>query len=475
MKAGECTSVRKTTRLFDYSNERYNDNFVWTHKDCICNEAVALCQRHQVDDGSRYSSRTNLWKHLRRHVKTLSPSSEEYIIGRYSGPKKKLLEQARESLAIDPVTRDDAKVNMFLKADKYHQADYGAPRCIQYRNKRYCLRLATYLHPIEAMVYKITDHTGTPAIAKSRNMMQRGEDLRAKWEAYTDPIAILLDHSKFDAHCSAELLSLEHRFYTHCYSVGDGQAELKKLLNWQMFNRGVTKNGTRYETVATRMSGDQNTGLGNSLINYALLQEFNKFYKLNAAIYVDGDDSVLICERSKCKNLQMDFFKQFGMVTKVDYATMFEKVEFCQSRPVYDGVKWRMVRNPERFISRLPWLVYNLPQSCWPRYLKSVGMCEVALGVGVPVGQYLGRTLTQSGKGRYMITDLHYQAMKEFVTPLHSKVVPPTMEARLSYERAWGIDVCTQLELESMTLRLNPKLREYDDYDEEPYCSSSNL
>lgn len=470
MKTCECESTRRTTKLFNYSVPELNDSFVWTHKDCVCNEAVALSQRHQVNDGSAYTSKQDLWKYLRPLTRLLTPSSEEYIINRYSGAKKTLMLQAQEDLLYNPICPEDGKVKMFLKADKSHELKYPAPRCIQYRDKRYCLRLATYLHPIEEMLYTRNDCTHTPIFAKSRNLTQRGQDLRAKWEHFDDPVALLLDHSKFDAHCNEHLLALEHKFYAKCITNANGKRELKKLLKWQMLNKGTTKNGTKYITKATRMSGDQNTGCGNSIINYAMLKAFSDKYQLKAAFYVDGDDSVLVCDRRMTGRVSMEYFKQYGMVTVMDQASEFSKVEFCQTRPVFDGASWRMVRNPVRLLARLPWIVYNLPENCWERYLKSVGMCEMALGVGLPIGQYIGETLSKLSKKKYMITDLHYVAKREYSRPGSAKVVTPTAEARASYEEAWGLDLTTQLQYEQATLQ-PPELGMdcLADYDEEPF------
>lgn len=452
VKTSDCDDNRKTTRLFNYSAQELNESIVWTHKGCACNEAVALSCRHQVDDGKRYNSKLDLWKYLRPMSTKLSPCSEEYIVQRYSGPKRKLLQQAQDSLAYEPVCAEDAKVKMFLKADKYHINKMTAPRCIQYRNKRYCLRLATYLHPIEKRLYSRTDKSDTPVFAKSRNLTQRGADLRTKWESFENPVAILMDHSKFDAHCNEQLLSLEHKFYSSCIRVSDGKKELQKLLNWQLLNKGATKNGTLYSTKATRMSGDQNTGCGNSIINYAMLKAFDEHFELDSCMYIDGDDSVLICEANRVGLVNVDFFSQFGMTTKMELASEFSKVDFCQTRPVFDGVAWRCVRDPNRLLARLPWLVYNLPENCHARYLKSVGMCEMALGVGLPVAQYVGDKLSKLSDKKYMITDLHYVAMKEYQRPCAVKLVQPTRAARESYEEAWGIDIPTQLRWENATI-----------------------
>jgi hypothetical protein len=437
----------------------------------VCNELVALKQRHQLDTGVRYKSKIDLAKYLRPLVKLLDPVSEDTIIHHSDGTKKKLLLSAKESLEGYPIQPEDGEVKMFLKADKGHIFDddespeFGAPRCIQYRNKRYCLRLATYLHPVENHVYRCTDNSNSPCFAKSRNLTQRGGDLWKKFNNFQNPTIICIDHSKFDAHCNKQLLKVEHNFYKRCFRNRE-KPELSALLAMQMVNKGVTKHGTRYVTAATRMSGDQNTGLGNSIINYAMLKAYADYNGWDACFYVDGDDSVMIVEGDV--NPTPDFFTQFGMKTKIECVTKeFRKLEFCQTRPVFDGIAWRLVRNPFRMLARIPWAVRDIVPTIKNKYLRSVGLCEMALGVGLPIGQYIGNTLSKLGKG-YMITGNHHRAQKEYIRPSKVTLIPPSYEARIEYELTWDVSIADQLRIEASGVQL-PELGDCLSFDEDPF------
>lgn len=431
---------------------------------------MALKQRHQIDTGVKYKSTIDLAKYLKPLVRPLGPCSEDTIIKHSAGTKRKLLLSAQDSLRSAPVEQRDGHVKMFLKADKAHTFDmempkWSAPRCIQYRNKRYCLRIATYLHPIEQCVYKSKDISGTPCFAKSRNLTQRGCDLRAKFEHFNDPTIICIDHSTFDAHCGVELLKLEHNFYKKFYTR-EHRRELAYLLSLQMTNVGSTKHNTKYKTRGTRMSGDQNTGLGNSVINYAMLSALAEYHGWEACFYVDGDDSVIVVNGKV--EFDPKFFAQFGMETKVERITKeFRETEFCQTRPVFDGVSWRMVRNPFRLIARLPWAVRTIEPSFKNKYLRSVGLCEMSLGMGLPIGQYLGNTLSKLSKG-YMITGNHHRAQQEFIRPGSATLLPPSYEARLEYELTWGIPIAEQLRIESCAIDL-PEIGDALTFAEEPF------
>jgi hypothetical protein len=460
----DCLCNRKTTRLFDYK-PALDLGFVWTHKSCVCNERVALNQRHQVDDGARYDSKVQLKRAFRGRIKLLQPVDQQVVIDHASGTKKKLLERARESLETNPIDENDAAVKMFLKDDKYHTPDVKTPRCIQYRNKRYCLLLAQYLIPIESMVYTWLDNSGSPIFAKSRNLVQRGRDIQTKMDYFRDPVAISLDHSKFDAHCNKDLLKMEHWFYNQCF---DNDPLLRQLLNWQLVNNGATKNGTTFSTRYTRMSGDQNTGLGNSVINYAMTFALIQSKGIEACYYIDGDDFVIFVERSKVTDVDPKWYEQFGMITKLDCSTScIEHIEFCQTRPVFDGIGYTMVRNPTRMLSRTPWVVGDKHPKYVNNFLTSLGMCMLSLGMGLPVEQFIGDKLARLG-GKYIDTPLHYSANKMFMRPKHARVIIPTTLTRLSYERAWGIPVGEQLKLEASEIVLDKALEPYLDYDEHP-------
>jgi len=458
----DCRCNRQTTKLFSYTNDQLNQGAIYTHKGCVCNEEIALAQRHQVDDGSRFHTKRNLKQHLRPLITATVPCSEDFIISRAKSSKKQLLIGAKESLAQESLKPSDGHVKMFLKDDKYHDgqdlAGYlgmednkkiSAPRCIQYRNKRYCLRLATHLHPIEEATYGFKDWTGTPVFAKGLNLRQRGEALRNKWESFAFPKALLLDHSKFDAHVSDKLQDLENWYYLKC----NNDHELRQLLGMQRINKGRTKNGTRYTTYATRMSGDQNTGLGNSVINYAMLADFLQFYGLKGSILVDGDDSVLIIE-DEGKHYDLSFFKQFGMKTEGSETTDFSQVDFCQTKPVELEHGWTMVRNPYRLLLRMGWTTKVVAARKIKPYLASIGRCELALGMGAPIGQYIGHKLSLLSD-KHIDTDLEWVAKQQQYRPRRAKLVEPTLRARSSYAEAWGISIEQQLEIEATGISLD--------------------
>lgn len=436
-----CATGRCTTALVEPIVD------VVTHADCTCNEERALRGRHLVDTGARVGSLCSVKDVLRSLASDLRLSnngreSAQHYIENYSGDKRKLLQEARISLEGKAICPADAAVRMFLKDDKYGATDYKEPRCIQYRSKRFHLYVGRFLHPIEKQVMEATEG-GVRFCAKSRNSLERASDLLEMWESYADPVAVLLDHSKFDAHITTEHLKVEHEFYHQV----NPDPRLKKVLKWQIRNKGYTKNGTSYTVEGTRMSGDVNTGLGNSVLNYGMLRAWLMVCGVRGHIYVDGDDSVVVMSASDEHKLKYEFWVQMGMETKHDMAYEFEHVEFCQCRPVYIAEQrcWRMVRNPVRLVTRAPWTTKKYNDKGYDRLTRTIGWCELAANGGVPVLQAYASWLMGQGSGRIMKHEVRAH-LRDRVE--HVSLSKPGTATRLSFFNAWGISPQQQIRIE---------------------------
>jgi len=418
---------------------------VVTHADCVCNERRALTLRHLVDTGARFTAPISELEAALGPVELhgLVPWSTLQVVDHYTGGKRRALQEAASTLVELPVQSKDGQVRMFLKDDKYTLDDIKEPRCIQYRNYRYGLRLGRYLKPFEREFYSI-EVDGHRFSAKGMNSYGRASALREMWDDFQNPVACLFDHSKFDAHVSTELLSLEHAHYCKAFS-GD---ELRWLLSMQLVNRGRTKNGTTYTVRGTRMSGDQNTGLGNTLLNYAILRAYLSRAQVRGHILVDGDDSVIVFERAGFAALEAAYpwFGLCGMETnRPVLVDEFQLLEFCQCRPVLVAGTWRMVRNPARVITRMPWTTRNYNAKALARLTRTIGWCELVCNTGVPVLQAYSTWFMQQGRGRMMRAHMEARALLEDTQCLH---MPVLMSTRLSFEEAWGIPVQRQFTME---------------------------
>lgn len=475
-----CDSKRQVHRMVNLPDGM--EDHYWpstTHKDCACNEYAALRNRHLCRDDEVSVTQEGLSamrmarNRILRDFPGLKPWSYAKVVARAPPHKKKSYQAAVDSLLLDPLERQDGRVRMFIKADKITAEEEKMPRAIQFRNTRFVVDAMRYLKPFEERLYKTNGlgPTETLCVAKGLNQTQRGNTLRTKWDAFADPVALLLDASKWDAHVTIELLDEEHLAYLSKLP----SVEFKRILAMQRTNRGYTTNGgIKYRVRGTRMSGDPNTALGNCMINLMILQAWVDRAGVCAELFVDGDDSVIIIERDNLHKLDVSWIQaNCGMNMKLELAREFEQIEFCQSRPIklFDG--WRMVRLPNRVLSKSV-IAVRSHDGAWGRLAYAVGKCELAMNAGVPVLQEYALALIRAGERtrerglrnetkaemrREGLEDLYYRASWQRRST-RAEAVPITVDARLAFEEAFGIDSDQQMLLErqfaSWTAEVHP-------------------
>lgn len=107
----------------------------------------------------------------------------------------------------------------------------------------------------------------------------------------------------------------------------------------------------RYTTEGTRCSGDVNTGMGNCILMVSIVTAYmweNKAPVSDFSILNNGDDCLLFVKPHLAHLLPgiVPWFSALGFVMKLEKpVTVLEDIEFCQTKPVFDGEKWRMVRS----------------------------------------------------------------------------------------------------------------------------------
>lgn len=443
------------------------------HSSCICNERLALYNRHCIDRSYLRFDKL-YWKRATKidlPFKLLEPMHPGKIANCYTGPKRVMYRNAWQSFQHSGLLRKHYYVSMFIKPDKYSAGDIHnkSPRAIQYRAKEYNLLLASYLKPVEEFVYEHIEVNGTRCIAKGLSPVARGLLFTSKVSLFDDPVFFEIDHSKFDSTVRVEHLKSLHKYYKKFYPK---DARLNRLLQAQIHNKGMTKNFIKYRVSGTRMSGDFDTGLGNSLINFYVLTGWLKlcnFTKFD--ILLDGDDSIIIVERDQAYKARPELFERFGFETKFRETDDIHDVEFCQSKLMTTPLP-NFVRNPLRAMSHT-----NISLKCYDpvmyrRWIAGVGMCELSLNPGVPILQRLGQLLAMTHPQYYIEAELRVRMAA--IKPKF-KFYPVTDLARYQFFRCFGIEPAMQEVIEqNLTGPTYPK-REVQDsvgYTNEPTTGS---
>jgi hypothetical protein len=398
-----------------------------------------------------------LLKFRRKVCARVGPTSRiEYgeFLQYYSGRKLARYSQAVESLKVREVTRSDAFIDLFVKAEKinFSTKKDPAPRAIQPRNPRYNVEIGRFIKPVEHRTYNAIDSVfGAPVVAKGKNAIERAQMLRAAWEAVNDPVAVFLDVSRFDQCVSASALEYEHGFYLKLFH---SERELQRLLSWQIENVGYCRchdGSIKYKVRGCRMSGDMNTALGNVLLMCALMYAYLQDHVSKFGFVDDGDDCVVVVERAEYHKLISTcgpWFNSRGFVMKYEGCTSeFEKIEFCQAQPVFDGERWIMCRDPricieKDLISVVPWST----EKSWKAHCSAVGQCGLALAGNLPV---LGAFYDMLDQGVDGVQELE-TGMAYLARGMTGRRSQPTWQARLSFWKAFDITPDRQVALEEL-------------------------
>jgi hypothetical protein len=320
---------------------------------------------------------------LRRYIMPgLKPWSNEEFLHHVDPTKRKLYEQAVEELKL--LKQPKSRITSFVKMEQMackpknlrnYKIKYKAPRMIQGRDPTFNVAFGRYIKRYEHAVCAADRKHGLPTIAKGFNDLELGEAIKRISSKFQRPMYLELDHTEFDAHVTIQQLEAEHEVYNKSF----GTAELRRLCRRTINNKCGTRQGLRYRVKGTRMSGDMNTSIGNTLINIAVLKRVcGKMIRGKFRVFCNGDDSIVVCEEQQIDEeaLLREFLKH-NMVTKLDNITTnpFE-VTFCQRKLVQlDDGKWFFCPDLRRILERFGTTHKYRQIPHYPTYLKEVAHC----------------------------------------------------------------------------------------------------
>lgn len=329
---------------------------------------------------------------VRRSIKALPTvwTNEEFVLS-YTGSKRRRYEKANENLRLRGIRRSDGYWKTFIKAEFYNGTNKNnpCPRLIQPRSPEYNICIGRYLRPAEKLIYKSIDSVyGHHVVLKCDNPWQRAQTIKEYWDAFTDPVFVGLDASRFDQHVSEQALRFEHSLYNALFKSED----LATLLSWQIDNIGyanVPDGSVKYTSKGVRGSGDMNTALGNVFLMCAITHHYLQALPCKWRFINDGDDCGIFLERENLhllNELPLHHL-EYGFEMEVEApAYEIEQVEFCQSRPIHLGNEnWMMVRNIHKAVQQ-DWInIQSINYASLHEILVATGRCGLALYADLPV------------------------------------------------------------------------------------------
>jgi hypothetical protein len=381
----------------------------------------------------------------------LEPLTLEGVVKMKDPSLRKRYRRAVLKLRAQGLDERDAKVSMFVKHERmsYPNGDVTSdvlkpPRAIQARSAKFNLAAQKYIVPyMKHWFARRRTHHRTP-FAVGLDPKQIAAQLLRDWRQFQDPVALLVDHERWDSCLNTKWLKSEHRYYNDHFKC----RQLRRLLKQQLNNKCRTRTGLRYRIKATRCSGDCNTSSGNCTCNLALLTDL--FRRVKHASTVMGDDGVVIFDRKDLPTIQKRLDRsreRYPWKTAKSFAFVFEQIEFCQCRPVYTVNGYLMVRHPNRVITRgltcISQTVVQQPRLFYD-WLRAVGDCEYSVNPGVPILQSVA-SYFRSFSNR-AIHEPHDRSRFKTLRGHYDRTI--VREARLSFHKAYGVSPALQLAIE---------------------------
>ena len=414
---------------------------------------------------------------LLEESKAVTKLTLDQVVETYAGRRRTIYENALKKLTQIGLSRNDARSIAFVKMELVNPQK--APRCIQPRDPAYNLALGQYIKAVEHEIYAAIRRVygDGPTVMKGYNVSEIGAIIRGKWRSFSKPVAIGLDATKFDMHVSPAALAWEHGVYCGFFP---GDRRLKRLLRWQMNNKGAGYCGDgslKYTVTGKRFSGDMNTGLGNCLLMCSMLYAYARERGVHIKLVNNGDDCVVIMEeddREKFLAGLEQWFIQMGfrMVAEKPVYELHQ-IEFCQMHPIEIGDECRMVRNLPSALRKDTMTVHPLTNELHRRkWCTAVGTGGLNLTGGVPVMQDFYQAFQRIG----CYTDSKISDDPTFATGMRlmSKGMrehyrEPSAWTRVQVFEAWGISPDEQVAIEQ-------HMREFelDDHEVKDYISSED-
>lgn len=355
------------------------------------------------------------------------------------------LEKSQENLSIMEVCEsfnDANKVKCFVKYE--HYPEYKYPRGIYSRGDRLKCKFGPVFKTIEKEMFKLKYFIKkVPVHDRPRYL----NDLFVGWEGF----AVASDYSSFEGSFGPEnMLKIEYLVYKY---IAPFCSEIDTIMELLTGNNKLRFKHFSAKITATRMSGEMNTSLGNSVTNLIVLAFLCHKNGTDFTGVVEGDDGLFKFTHWN-RRPTSEQFAQLGFKIKLVECEKHNEASFCGL--VYDDKNFVNVTDPFYLLAKFGFAD--------KKYLKSkdnikkqllrckafslayqYGQCPV-LGRFAERVLYLTRNETISKK----IVDAMSVYDKEEFESIDETAIKFGVhdETRFMFEKLYGIDFNTQLLLE---------------------------
>lgn len=399
---------------------------------------------------------------LRHPPGYLTRLTQQQVIDHQSNAKKRrTCVMACEDINSGKVDKLPLRVKAFIKVERTElKLDDGKitaqPRVISPMPRMHRVRMAQFFGcSNEKIILRYIDNMfALPTIMKGHSLDEVGELIAKKWRKFTTPVFIALDCSRFDAHCNVQAFKYVEQVLSRFVDPAErkeacGLVKALRKLKYMLF----TEEG-HYTEVAPHTvlpSGCTITSLFAITLVCSILYHFHIKYGWE---FIDnGDDFGIIMELAdidKLGEIEQHFSDVGQEVVAEEPVYVLEHIDFCQTRPVFNGSIYTMVRDPKvACVKDCIKINRNITDDDW-RYSVSTGGMILNNGIPVMYAFYkmLGRGVSNKAKiKRFALEGGMRMWLHDIDLEKHPERVI-THEARVSFAVAFNVSVEMQLALE---------------------------
>jgi len=250
----------------------------------------------------------------------------------------------------------------FMKDEVYATMGWKHARGINSRSDEYKCAVGPIFHLIEKELFKHPAFVKyVPVSERPQYIMERIYREGAKY--------IATDYTTFEALFVRRLMEVvEFKLYAHMVQALTEAREFDRHMDQVLAGENVcTFKWFVIRVLATRMSGEMCTSLGNGFANLMLMLFAAKKAGCSIIPCVEGDDGVARCESGP--HPTQELFERLGLVIKLVEHTELETASFCGL--IFDTVERRNVADPLKVLATFAW--------CTSRYANARNRVLVAL------------------------------------------------------------------------------------------------
>jgi len=287
-------------------------------------------------------------------VKNLTPlrpdsdtSVETWLEGtKYPDWRKKQLLNKWQNVRSIWDKRSYLRCKSFMKHESYAAPEWKHARGIFSRSDEYKCAVGPIFHLIEKELFK------HPAFIKYVPVAERAKYIMERLHR-EGALYIATDYTTFEALFVRKLMeACEFRLYSHMVKLLPEARDFDRHMDKVLGGENVcTFKWFVLRVLATRMSGEMCTSLGNGFANLMLLLFAAEKAGCEVIPCVEGDDGVARVEQGPPPTAE--FFLRLGLIIKLVKHEDLETASFCGL--IFDTEELRNVADPKKILASFAW------------------------------------------------------------------------------------------------------------------------